>query len=152
LRSWKNNNKNILLEIFSTSNVESLSAAGRRPFQGGDCLTITKEMLEQVAEWLREKKGRDIVVLNLAELSVVTDYFLIVTGGSPVQTRALTQQLEDKMPADGWRLNHVEGKDSGRWILMDYGDLIIHIMLQEERDFYALERLWGDADTVLSDR
>jgi ribosome-associated protein len=112
-------------------------------------LTITKEILEQVADLVGDKKGRNTVVLDLRDISVVTDYFLITTGGTPVQIRAIADHLEEKMPELGFQLLRTEGRETGRWVLLDYGDLVAHLMVPEDRDFYNLERLWGDAETVV---
>jgi ribosome-associated protein len=89
------------------------------------------------------------MVLDLQGLSVVTDYFVLVTAGSVAQTKALTEYLGEKMPELGFRLLRVEGRESARWILMDYGDIVVHIMLEDERAFYGLERLWGDAAVII---
>jgi ribosome-associated protein len=112
-------------------------------------LIITKEILEQVAELVSDKKGRNTVVLDLRDISVVTDYFLITTGGTPVPIRAIAEDLDEKLPELGFQLLRTEGRDTGHWVLMDFGDLVAHIMVPEDRDFYNLERLWGDAETIV---
>jgi ribosome-associated protein len=111
-------------------------------------LTLTNETFDMIAGWIADKRGRDTLALDLRNLSVVTDYFVLTTGGSAAQLRAIADHLEEKTPALGLRLLRVEGRASARWILMDYGDIVFHIMLEEERSFYSLERLWGDADVI----
>jgi ribosome-associated protein len=111
-------------------------------------LTITNGTFDTITAWIADKRGRDTLVLDLRGLSVVTDYFVLTTGGSVVQIKALAEYLAEKMPSLGLRLLRVEGRESARWILMDYGDMVLHLMLAEERSFYGLERLWGDAGVI----
>ena len=92
-----------------------------------------------------EKKAIDPVLLNVNGLSDVTDYFLICSGQTPIQVRAIADNLSDRSTAAGVGLPKKEGYQDGRWILMDFGSLVVHIMNQSERDFYALEKLWRDA-------
>jgi ribosome-associated protein len=111
-------------------------------------LTITNGTFDAIAAWIADKRGRDTLVLDLRNLSVVTDYFVLTTCGSVTQIKALAEYLAEKIPTLGLRLLRVEGRESARWILMDYGDVVLHLMLEEERSFYGLERLWGDAGVI----
>lgn len=95
-----------------------------------------------------EKKGINLTIMDLRGISPVTDYFLICSGLNPVQVRAITDNLTDKMKEAGFPLPAKEGYHDGRWILLDYGNLVVHIMQQNEREFYALENLWHDAKVL----
>ncbi|MBW4650064.1 MAG: ribosome silencing factor [Kastovskya adunca ATA6-11-RM4] len=102
-----------------------------------------------VAQAIEDRKGEDILVLRVAEVSYLADYFAIATGFSKVQVRAIAQSVEDKLQQEWQRLPiHVEGKAEGSWILLDYGDVIVHIMLPQEREFYNLEAFWGHAEQI----
>lgn len=105
------------------------------------------QTLEHCSEWLLDRKGEDIVVLDLRNIAEFTDYFMICTGSSDVQARALADAVIEGMKEAGQRPLHVEGYDSRRWILIDFVDVVIHVLQPEERGFYTLERLWGDAPT-----
>ncbi len=109
---------------------------------------ISSEQLKAALAAVGEKKGRDDVLLDLRGISVVTDYFLIVTGNSTTQVKAISENLLDKLPGNGVQVLRVEGLPEARWVLLDCGDLVIHVMQDEARSFYNLERLWGDAQVV----
>lgn len=94
---------------------------------------------------VEEKKALTPVVLDLRGISEITDYFLICSGQTPIQVRAIADNLLDKMKEAGVVTPQKEGYHDGRWILLDFGNLIIHIMHQADRDFYALEHLWHQA-------
>jgi len=93
-------------------------------------------------------KGQDIVALQVRDLTTIADYFLLVTATSSTQVQAIHQSIDEAMSKHGREPLHVEGKTEGHWILMDYADVIIHIFLADQRAFYGLERLWGDAPQV----
>ena len=111
-------------------------------------MPIDQHSLEKVVRFVEEKKGREVLLLDLREISVVTDYFLLVTGNSRTQTRAIAEYLQEELVTMGVRLLRTEGLADANWILLDCGDLVIHVMTPETRDFYNLERLWGDAPVV----
>jgi ribosome-associated protein len=90
-------------------------------------------------------KAEDIVVLDVRALTIITDYFLICTGKSSIQIRAISDRIEDKLRSLGERKLRVEGRQDATWILMDYGDVVVHIMAAEQREFYRLEDLWSEA-------
>lgn len=92
-----------------------------------------------------EKRGERVVVLNLMGISSVTDYFVITDASSEVQVRAITNGVEEELAARGVLPLRREGWDDARWVLLDYGDVVVHIFRTEEREYYDLERLWGDA-------
>jgi ribosome-associated protein len=92
-----------------------------------------------------DKKASDLLVLNLAEISSFADYFVICSAASERQAQAISDAIEEKLRARGRRPISIEGYAAARWILLDYGDVLFHVFLEEARRFYALERLWGDA-------
>lgn len=112
-------------------------------------MVIDHEQLSKVVDFIEDKKGGDIIVLDLRGISMITDYFLIVTGNSKIQTKALTDHLAEKLPELGIPVLRTEGLPEAQWVLMDCGDMVIHIMTPETREFYSLERLWGDAKGVI---
>lgn len=102
-----------------------------------------------IVEAAIDRKGEDIVVLDVSEVSYLADYFVIVTGFSTVQVRALARSIEDTVQEKLGRLPlQVEGQAKGSWMLMDYGTVIVHIFLPDEREFYNLEAFWGHAQRV----
>jgi len=92
-----------------------------------------------------EKKASDLLVLNLSEISSFADYFVICSAGSDRQAHAIADAVEERLRTLGRRPISVEGYAAARWILLDYGEILFHVFLEESRRFYALERLWGDA-------
>ena len=100
---------------------------------------------EPIVGILQDKKARDIVLLDLRSSTDTTDYFIICTATSDVHVKTLADEVAEGMKEQGHRPWHVEGYKSRRWILIDYVDLVVHVMRREAREFYALERLWGDA-------
>lgn len=95
-----------------------------------------------------EKKGWDITILDLQKISSITDYFLICNGNSRVHTQALSDFIEEELTNAGVPLTSREGYAEGKWILLDFNTVIVHIFQKEDRDFYNLERLWGDAQKI----
>lgn len=94
------------------------------------------------------KKAKDIKVLDIRGISPITDYFVICSGSSTIQVKAIADEVEDKLTEAGYSLYHKEGYNAGRWILLDFGNVIVHVFHQEDRDFYSLERLWADAEVI----
>ena len=108
-----------------------------------------------VLAWVRvageaalSKKASDLVALDLRSLSGVADYFLICSGDSEVQVKAIAEAVEEKLKGLGARPWHVEGLEGRRWVLLDYVELVVHVFHQRTREYYLLERLWGDARKV----
>ena len=100
------------------------------------------EMVTKIANILYEKKAQNIVALNVKELTVITDAMLIATGRSTIQVRTLADEVEEKMAEMGLEPVRKEGHQEGRWIVLDYGEVLVHIFHMEERDFYRLDKLW----------
>jgi ribosome-associated protein len=95
-----------------------------------------------------DRKAADLKVLHLEKVSDFTDYFLIASGSSERQVQAIADHILERLRAEGVRPLHVEGYNRGQWVLLDFGDLVVHVFQEEPRRFYALERLWGDAPDV----
>jgi ribosome-associated protein len=98
-----------------------------------------------------DRKAVDLKVLHLERVSDFTDYFLICSGTSERQVQAIADAIQEKLRAERVRPLHVEGYNRGQWVLLDFGDLVVHVFLDETRRFYALERLWADAPEVTRD-
>jgi ribosome-associated protein len=116
---------------------------GRRP--AGKAEVDSKTSALRALAAVAEKRAVDPVLLDMREITPITDYFLICSGTSSVHIRALGDAVEEALAALGRKPYGSEGRGEGRWVLLDYGDVIVHIFAEEEREFYALERLWGDA-------
>ena len=97
---------------------------------------------------LDAKFAKDIVLMKIGEISPIADYFVIATGSSAPQLQALTQTAEEVLKAHGLELKHTEGVRGGKWVLLDFGSVIVHLFDQESRDYYNLERIWGDAEII----
>lgn len=108
----------------------------------------TKEFALKAVRLLNEKKAADIVLLDIGNVSLIADYFLICHGTSKIQTKALCDYLLENLPGEEYRLLRIEGYGDAGWILLDFGVLVIHIFVAEERSFYNLERLWGKAKAI----
>jgi iojap-like ribosome-associated protein len=102
-------------------------------------------MLDNIVKVLDDKKAKDIQTMRIEGLSIITDYFVICTGGSTTHIRALADELTEKMSEMSYEVYHMEGYDTARWILVDFGEVIVHIFHEEDRQFYNLERLWADS-------
>ncbi len=103
-----------------------------------------KALAKKIIKSAWSKKAEDIVLLNLKKISGVTDYFVICTAGSDVQARVIADKIQEDLKGKGLIL-HVEGYESGRWVLIDCFTVVVHIFRQEAREFYGLEKFWGDA-------
>jgi len=111
-------------------------------------LTST-QLAERLAKLAWEKKGQNIEVLDVRGLTDVTDYYLVVSGESELHVKAITDFLQDQVSKSGEaRLWHKEGYQKLNWVVLDYIDVVVHIFQQQKREFYALEKLWGDARII----
>ena len=104
-----------------------------------------KELALMAARAAAEKKATDIVALDVAKLLVVTDYFIICTGNTDRQVRTIAEEVEITLKRAGFPAIGVEGEAEGKWVLIDFADVVVHVFQPEERDFYRLEKLWSDA-------
>ena len=115
-------------------------------------LAISSKMAKVAYEALDDKMGEDIKVLDIHEISVLADYFLIAHGNNPNHVKALIDSVEDKLEELGYSTNHIEGYQEGTWVLLDFGRIIVHVFHKEARLFYDLERIWSDGKTVSIDK
>ena len=97
---------------------------------------------------LEDKKGEDIKVLDIKGLSNVADCFVIASGNNPNQLRAMADEVEEKLFKEGYKLHHSEGYTGGTWILLDFGNILVHLFNKSEREFYSLDRVWGDSKEI----
>ena len=107
-----------------------------------------QELAHAIFDVLDAKKGQKIKVLHVVDQTVITDYFVICTGNSNTQVKALAGEVEFKLGLRGVDPVHFEGRDGGGWIVLDYSSVIVHIFSRENRDFYQLEKLYGDAEEI----
>ncbi|WP_026693929.1 ribosome silencing factor [Peribacillus kribbensis] len=104
-----------------------------------------RELLITVAKAADDKRAEDILALNMKGISLVSDYFLICHGGSDKQVQAIAREMREKAEEKGYFIKRMEGFDEAKWILVDLGDVVAHVFHRDERSYYNLERLWGDA-------
>ena len=105
------------------------------------------DTVKKIVKALDDKKGNDIKVIKIDELTVVADYFVLVTGNSNTHIRALADEVEYQLEEAGLRPDHVEGRATG-WVVMEYEGVVAHIFTEEARNYYNLERLWEDAEKI----
>ncbi|MBR3094294.1 MAG: ribosome silencing factor [Clostridia bacterium] len=109
------------------------------------------ELTKAIAKVLDNKKALDIKAIHITEYSIVADYFIVASGTSNTHVKSLADDVEFELKQQGVEPDHIEGRATG-WILLDYGSVIVHVFTPESREYYNLERLWSDAQTVdLSD-
>ncbi len=108
----------------------------------------TLEQAKETAKILSEKKGLDIKVIEISDVSVIADYMVIATGNSSTHVKALADEVEEQLDDMGVSVSHIEGYRSNSWILLDYIDIIVHVFSNEAREYYDLERLWEDGTDV----
>lgn len=107
-----------------------------------------KEMAKLAYEALADKKAEDIKIINIEEVSVLADYFLIASGTNRNQVQALADNVEEELYKAGYPVKQTEGYRSANWVLLDFGDIIVHVFDSENRVFYDLERIWRDGKTT----
>ena len=108
----------------------------------------SREMARIACKALEEKKGEDICVIDISNVSVLADYFIIANGSSENQVKALVDNVEEYLHKGGYEVKQKEGQGLGNWVLLDFGDLIVHVFDRENRLFYDLERIWRDGKVV----
>ncbi len=111
-------------------------------------MSCENKYVNTIVKAIDKKLGKDIQVLSLGELTTLTGYFVIATGGSNRNVQAICDFVEEEMKKEGARLWNKEGYDSAEWILLGYDDVIVHIFQEEPREFYKLEHIWKDAPEV----
>lgn len=107
-----------------------------------------REMARIACTALEEKKGEDIKVIDISGVSVIADYFIIANGTNVSQVKALVDNVEECLHKSGYELKQREGYGTGNWVLLDFGDIIVHIFDKENRLFYNLERIWRDGTEI----
>jgi ribosome-associated protein len=108
----------------------------------------SRELALKAAEAALSKKAQDVIVLELGELTVIADYFVLCSGESTTQVRAIAEFIEQELARKGIKPTGREGLSFSHWVLLDYGDVIVHIFEKETRHYYSLEKLWMDAKTL----
>lgn len=104
-------------------------------------MSNSKDYLEQIRSIIEEKKGERLVMMDLRDAPIPTDYFVIAEGENPIHVKAITRALQTELPH---KPLHREGNEEQRWVVLDYGDIVVHIFTKQARDFYDLESLWAD--------
>lgn len=106
------------------------------------------EKLSTIVKALDSKRAEDIRIIEIGDLTIVADYFVIANGTSSTQTKALAEEVEFKMSQLGIEPNRTEGYQGATWVVLDYGDIIVHVFYKKTRDHYNLERLWSDGKDI----
>lgn len=117
----------------------------RMPKSNAGTLPQVPSEVALAVELAQDRKAQEVVLLDLRGLSDATDYFLIASGTSDIHVRSIAENIIEELKQSGTRPDHVEGLRGGRWVLIDYVDFVIHVFHPAAREFYQLERLWGDA-------
>ena len=113
-----------------------------------DTRKIPKEMVKVAYDALTEKKAEDITVIDINDVSTIADYFVITNGENSHQVQALVDNVQEKMYKAGFKCRSVEGFSAANWVLLDFGDIVVHIFSRDDRRFYGLERIWRDGKVV----
>lgn len=108
----------------------------------------SKEMAKLAYQALSEKKAEDIRIIDISEISVIADYFIIASGSNANQLQAMQDSVDEQLYKAGYQVKQIEGNQRSSWILMDYSDIIVHIFSKEDRLFYDLERIWRDGKDI----
>ena len=112
----------------------------------------TEKMMAQIAcKAIDDKKGQDIKIIDIQSVSVLADYFVIASGTNSNQVQAIVDNVEEQLGRAGFEAKQIEGNRNSSWILMDYGDVIVHVFDEENRLFYDLERIWRDGKVLEMD-
>lgn len=111
-------------------------------------MTDAKELVKVVYNALESKKGENIKIIDISDVSVLADYFIIANGSNQNQVQALVDNVQEELYKIGHEPVQIEGYRTGNWILMDYGDIIVHVFSKEDRLFYDLERIWRDGKDI----
>lgn len=106
------------------------------------------EKLKIIAKAADSKRADDIKIIKIADLTIISDYFVIANGNSSTQTKAIADEIEFKMKEAGVTPLRTEGYQGANWIILDYGDIVVHVFYKETREFYNLERLWNDGEEI----
>ena len=111
-------------------------------------ITVSKKMAAMAVDALEDRKGEDVKVIDISEISTLADYFIIAGGSNVNQVQAMADNVQEILGKAGYMTKNVEGYESGKWILLDFGDIIVHVFDNENRLFYDLERIWRDGKHI----
>ena len=111
-------------------------------------LTQSKEMVKLAIKALEDKKANDIQIIDITGVSTIADYFVIASGNTERQVKALCDEVDDELAKNGVFAKSVEGQAASGWVLMDFGDVIVNVFTSEMRDKYNIEKVWGDCEFV----
>jgi len=106
------------------------------------------DLATKIVKSMDNKMGQDTILLDLSEISSICDYFIITSAPSDRQVKAIADEIQNDLEEEGVLILHKEGYDSARWILLDYGDIVVHVFHKEDREFYNIEGIWKDAKTI----
>ena len=112
---------------------------------------MSNKIIDRIVELIFNKKGYNVKILDLRNLTTITDYFIICTGDSDTQVKAIADEVDKRMRDEGVRSWHTEGYRSLNWVLIDFVDIVVHVFKKESREFYNLEKLWGDAPVIIAE-
>lgn len=107
-----------------------------------------KELAEKILQVVDDKIGKDTVIIDLKSVSTIGDYFILTSGDTQRQTKVIADEIVDELEKENIFVRNKEGHQTGSWILLDYGDLVVHIFEKETREFYDLEKIWQDAKII----
>ena len=108
----------------------------------------SKQLANKIAGLIFNKKGFDVKILDISQLTTMTDYFVICSGDSDTQVKAISDEVDKKLRDEGIKCWHTEGYKSLSWVLLDYVDVVVHVFKKDAREYYNLEKLWGDANII----
>lgn len=107
------------------------------------------DLAQRIVEVASDRQAQDVVLLDISQIASFADYFVICSGTSERQLKAIVDNVIETLEREGFHAVHTEGAPSSGWVLIDYGSVIVHVFAPEERDYYRLERLWGEAPTIV---
>ena len=107
------------------------------------------ELAQRIVEIASDRQAQDVILLDISQIASFADYFVICSGTSERQLKAIVDNVNETLEREGFHAVHTEGAPSSGWVLIDYGSVIVHVFAPEERDYYRLERLWGEAPTIV---
>ena len=109
---------------------------------------MSNKIIDRIVELIFNKKGYDVKILDMRKLTTITDYFIICSGDSDTQVKAIADEVDKQMRSEGVRSWHTEGYRTLNWVLIDFVDIVVHVFKKESREYYNLEKLWGDAPMI----